>query len=42
MNLTLFEGSDSEELAYCAVQQWIFVPVLELEKSTQRILEQYP
>jgi hypothetical protein len=41
MNLILFEGCDSEELAYCAVQQWIFIPVLELENSTQRTLEQY-
>jgi hypothetical protein len=41
MNLTLFEGSDSEELAHCAVQQWIFVRVLELENITQRTLEEY-
>jgi hypothetical protein len=41
MHLTLFEGSDPEELAHCAVQQWIFVRLLELENSTQRALEQY-
>jgi hypothetical protein len=40
MNSTLFEGSDSEQLAHCAVQQWILVRVLELENNTQRALEQ--